>query len=368
MNASYVELASDADDSELTKIMEQIGMQGAMHVAFQKRPSYAKSLEVLGENARTLIARERKSRRIVGLGTQVEKLLYVNGSASRCGYLCDLRLQPSIASGFALARGYKALREQQCKHEIPFSLSVILDGNDAALRTLTSPRNSLPSYKSLGFINTPAIFFDGVRRAMPLLGYTFSVGTPEDLPKLAAFYSRELPSKQFAPVVPSNFMDSPQFRGIRPSDFYIAWLDGEIAGAIACWEQREFRQVVVHRYSRILTAARPLYNALCPLLSWRPLPRCGEELKFFYLSLVAVKGNSARLLAALFRFMYNARASGPWDFCVSSFHESDPLCSALSDYRILPTRGKLFWVSFPEQAEGLPHFDDRPIYFEMACA
>ena len=84
-------------------------------------------------------------------------MAYINGQPVRVGYLSDLRGHARYRNRLLLARGYKYLRQIHAANPVALYFTVILDGNQAALRTLVGERAGLPPYHDIGKILTPAV-------------------------------------------------------------------------------------------------------------------------------------------------------------------------------------------------------------------
>ena len=63
---------------------------------------------------------------------------------------------------------------------------------------------------------------------------------------------------------------------LRPEDILLAFRGGKLAGTLAGWDQRGFRQSVVHAYSPGMRWARPFYNCWARLRGLPSLPPPGQ--------------------------------------------------------------------------------------------
>ena len=161
MAARYqISLADSADEAELRRRMAKDHMQGNMVLSFRREPDYFLGCGVQGDQSQIVKCTDSKSGRIVGLGARHSKQLFVNGIEARVGYLSDLRGDQAVRKRTLLARGYSYLRELHTADQLPLYFSVILDGNDEAISSITTARAGLPIYEDRGRILTPAIHLD----------------------------------------------------------------------------------------------------------------------------------------------------------------------------------------------------------------
>jgi hypothetical protein len=133
-----------------------------------------------------------------------------------------------------------------------------------------------------------------------------------------------------------------------------------IAGCLAVWDQRGFKQAVVRGYAPALRLARPLLNLAGPALGAPRLPRPGEPLRHAFLSHVAVDGDDPRVLVALVEEAM-ATAGSDLDHLVTGFSERDPLLGAL--IRAFPSRryGSILYVVDWEDGRGAADTLDRRV-------
>ena len=69
---------------------------------------------------------------------------------------------------------------------------------------------------------------------------------------------------------------------MRFEDFFVALRGDKVAGCVALWDQRAYKQVVVRGYSRLLASSRWVLNIL-----GAGLPACESTLPMAWLSHLA---------------------------------------------------------------------------------
>src|SRR5207248_343014 len=144
------ELAGPADDADLRRVLAETPMAGRVAVTFRRDPSYFSAPEVDGHCRQVVAAREVETGRLVGFGSRSLRRLYVNGGPREVGYLSSLRLLAGHRNRGLVARGYAFFRGLHGDGRAPLYLTTIAEGNELAVRTLTSGRAGLPAYHDAG--------------------------------------------------------------------------------------------------------------------------------------------------------------------------------------------------------------------------
>ncbi len=361
-------LAGPPDDAALRRRMAEDRMDGHVSVSFRREPSYFAGCQLQGEAAQVIKCTDRVTGTLVGLGSRLTLQAFVNGVPARIGYLSDLRAAPAYRGGTLLARGYRFLRQLHEQDPTPLYYSIILEGNQAALRNLTGARAGLPHYRDLGRILSPAIHLDMARHTVRETGLRFVRGRPGQLTEIMAFLRREYARKQLAPVYQASDFATPRLRDLQPEDITLALRGERIVGTLAAWDQHRFRQTHIERYSAPLALMRPGYNLLARVTPLKPLPATGDRIPYFYLALAATEGNDPAIFRALLAQVYETRRRGPWNYCIAGLHESDPLAEVLTEYRRIESAGRLFVIHYPEDEPAFRALDSRPPYVEIGTA
>ena len=359
-------LANRSDDTALRRRMAEDVMQGDMGLSFRREPDYFLACGVQGKHSEIIKCVDGTDGRIVGLGARHTKTLFINGHEMPVGYLSDLRSDPAVRHRTLLARGYSFLRSLHDANPLPIYFSIILDGNEDAISSLTNARAGLPIYEDRGRILTPAIHLDFEKPEIPCSGVTVTRGSLALMPEVFDFLGVENSKRQFAPSYSSTDFGSPRLLGLAPEDFYLAYCKHVIVGCIATWDQSEFRQTHIENYSGMLQLARPFYNLAAWLSPLHRLPRPGQRVPYLYLSHIATRNNAPDIFATLLRSVYRDRRNSEYRFLIAGLHENDPLSAVLDDYRSIAAGGRLFAIYYPEDAEFMANVDDRTPYIEMA--
>ena len=367
MSRYEFQLAQPEDDADLRRRMAEDVLDGTIAVTFRREPDYFAGTALQGSAAEVMKCVQKPEERIVGLCTRTRVPAYINGEPQTVGYLCDLRADPSVRGGTLLARGFRKLRELHEAAPLPLYFTMILDGNDVAIDVLTSGRASLPQYRPLGRVLTPALHLDRPRRFRSTAGIRIATANATTIDGVIEFVNREFRKKQFAPAYGIDDLRGARLSGLRIEDIYVAF-DGErIVGCIACWDQSHVRQVYVERYSRALKLARPFYNLFAGVSSRKALPDPGNRIPFFYLAWIAVENDDRAVFRELLEHIYAERRQGPWHFFIAGLHEDHPLAGELDRFRGILSSGHLFAVHWADGQAAFDALDGRVPHVEAGA-
>lgn len=360
----HFRLATPDDDSALRARMAADIMHGRISISFRREPGYFVGAAVLGEQAQVIVC-ETAAGQIIALGSRSTRQAYLNGIASRTGYLSDLRIAREARKSTVLARGFEFLRTLHEADPVALYSTVVLDGNTAALDALTKVRAGLPYYQPLGRMLTPAVHLDFPRRVPRIPGVTLRRASIGDLPHVTGFLQREHARRQFAPVWDTAALTAPGIGRLRIEDFWLAERGGVLLAALATWDQHPLRQTHIEAYSKGLARIRPLYNLLARLSPLKPMPAQGEPVPYLYISALAVANDDPDIFNYLLASVCNALRTSPWHYAICGLHESDPLAAVLADYRRIEAAGLLYVVHYGEDADAFVALDDRVPYVDF---
>ncbi len=343
------EPAKESDDGELRALLHKTPMGGSISVAFLREPEYFSATRIQGAFTQVFIA--KAGGKIIGAATRAVRPIFLNGKIIDGGYLSDLRILPEFRRGMTLARGYRYLRNLHSDGRTSIYTTVIVEDNEPALRTVAANRADLPTYTDQGRIVTPMI---SLKKKLPEIPADVRSATCEDLPAIVAKLNET--KMQFQPAyVEKDFIDG-RFQNLQVSDFRLLFREGKLAGVMAVWDQRPFRQTVVKNYSGLVGTLRPLVN----LFRKPSLPAKDEPLRFFYIAFSAT--DTIEDYRALLRSIYNQSIDGPHTHMIAGLHERDPRLPVLRNYPQTHFAGRLFSVTFDEPVK----IDDRIPYVEAA--
>src|SRR6185295_2018695 len=79
MSRYQFDVATEADDADLRRVLAETPMPGRIAVSFRREPSYFAAAEIDGRFRQVVAARELNSGRIIGFGSRSVCQRYVNG-------------------------------------------------------------------------------------------------------------------------------------------------------------------------------------------------------------------------------------------------------------------------------------------------
>lgn len=360
-------LAGREQEAEFRRLVASSAMPGLPRLSYRREPDFWQGLNVQGERVQAMAFRSEG--RLVGMGCRSLRRCLVNGRPRLFGYLSGLRLDPSVRKGFALARGYRFLRELHGDGLVPAYLSTVMDGNTDAEGALLSGRAGLPTYLPWGRFVVHALS----PRRLKAGDLSGASGALRVLPgaKLGSraifeFLRTEGPRRQFYPCWRAEDLGTPLARGLTLGDFLVAERDGEVLGTIALWDQKAFRQLWVESYG-VLGVLRPAINLGMAVLGVPALPRSGAAVDAVSAACVLCKGDDLAVFSALLDAALDRLAREGRHCLLFGLHEDDPLQRELSRRRTWTQSSKLFVVHWADGESFVAGLDrTRPPYLELA--
>lgn len=362
------ELARPTDEPALRRLLRMTPLPGRVSVTLEREPCIELANAIEGERTQVLVARAPPDEAVVAMGARTLLTCFVNGKPTRVGYLGQLRVLPQYQGQPALLkRGYAALRALHADGVASFYLTTIVADNQPARRVLEAGLRGFPTYRYCGDFLT--LMLSTRRRGrFSAPGVTVSIGRPQDLDEIAQCLARNGQRFQFTPLwSKADLQSSERARGLHPGDFLVARHGANVVGCAACWDQREFKQVVVHGYSARLLLARPLWNVLASLLGSPRLPRPGSPVAFAYLSHLAVDDDDRVVFEALVAAGLREAAHRGLEHLTLGLAERNPLAPvALAHFRPRVYRSRAYLVYWSDGASVAHDVDSRPMHLEVA--
>lgn len=320
------------NSSERPRCLGRSGFQ------LEREPEFFAAARHEGGQYGTMAIRDRLTGRLAAMGSRSVHELFIDGQPQRVGYLSQLRIAPEHRrhTREVLRLGFEMLRQAHGEGEASFDITTIVTGNQAARRILEAGLPGLPRYQRLEDLVT---FLLPVRRLFrsATRGVHVASGSASSLPPILECLERFARRHQFAwHWTATNILP--------PERYYVAFEGNRIAGCLALWDQRAFKQVVVRGYNRRLTWCRPALN----LLGAR-LPQVGEPLAQAHLSHVAVDDDNPHVLAALLAAAMGDARRIELDYLTIGFAVRHPLCEVVRrSYRCREYLSGLYAVHWDE--------------------
>jgi hypothetical protein len=360
-------VAAGSDDAEVRRLLRETPLPGSVQLSLEREPEALGSAGIEGDVHDVIVARERATGRLAAIASRSSRERYVNGRASRVGYLGQLRVAPAFRRHAGLLDdGFESCRGLRGRDGASIHLASVVAENAGARRLLERGRSGWPVFRVVDRLATFAI----PARPGRLRGDAAGIvpGDRVGISDLAAVLDRFNRRHQFAPCWRAEEIEEPgRLRGLQPRDFLVALDRGSVAGCLAIWDQRSFKQVVVRGYAGALGRWRPLVNLLGPVFGAPRLPPVGSQLQFAYLSHLAVDDDDPEVAIALVgEALRGARERGI-DYVALGLSASGPLAASIQrTFAHRRYESVLYAVVWPDSANAADALDRRPSHPEIA--
>ncbi len=297
-------------------------MPGSVEVAFTREPRHAAGSGLAGAVDRTLLYRDGS--RLDGVGRLSVLDLWRGGLPQRVGYFGDLRVRSQARRPARILRdGYRILCEAAEELGVAGCFTSIATDNDRARRVLERGRRiGLPEYLPIADLVTLVV---PVRRPRAPFGDPAPKAHATES-ELTSFLDGVARGHDLALVWNTDRWRALGRHGLSPTDFHVVREEGRVVAAAGLWDQRPFKQTVIHGYHGALRWSRPLVNPLAALGWAPPLPPPGAVLSQGYL-VGAV--THARHWPGLLRALKAGAARRRLDWMVLSRDARDPELATL---------------------------------------
>jgi hypothetical protein len=190
-----------------------------------------------------------------------------------------------------------------------------------------------------------------------------------DRDMLLEFWHRFGKLRQFFPVFETTdlFCNAGLLNGLRPEDVSLAFLGEELIGTLAVWNQRSFKQTIVHGYDGWLALARPLYNAYARMMQRPVLPRPGSKLSCAFAAVPIVCGDDVKVFRLLMEWQLRQLRGRGIQKLLLGLHQDDPLLPAARRFSSVEFVTRLYVVYWPEDTPNLATIMSRVPYLELGC-
>jgi hypothetical protein len=367
MSRYRFELATEADDEQLRRVLAAAPMDGDVSVSFQREPSYFDAAVVGGDFVQTVVGRLSATGEIVGFGVRSVRTMFVNGQPRPIGYLSTLRLLPEHRNLGLIARGYRFFAELHDDRSTSLYLTTIAEGNDRAVDVLTRGRAGLPPYHKAGRFFT-FVIPPRQRRSngTTVADVIVRSAVMDDLPAIVEFLNEYGRRRQFFPCYDAADFFQPRctFRDLQTGDILLAVRDRRIVGTLGMWDQSGFRQSVVHRYSRRLQWTRPAFNLWARLRGMPRLPPVGETFPAVNAAIPVVADDDPAVYAELFNAAARWLAESSRHLLLG-LHETDPLLPVAAKHAAAKYVTRLYYVCWSDGDALRRSLDNQPLYLEL---
>jgi hypothetical protein len=362
------DLATAADDADIRRLLREHPVPGRVTVSFEREPSYFLGCGTMGPVCQVLVARDVTTGELVGVACRAIRPMFVNGEPTEVGYLAQLRIHRRHRGRWLLSRGFRMIHALHADARVTRYITTITDDNAEARTLLVDhPRRHFPAYREIGQLLTLAVVTRRARdRRRP--GCEVTAAGAADLGDVLAFLDRHGPARQFYPAyTKDDFGDAPATRGFRIEDFLLASRGSELLGVAGLWDQRAYKQTVVHGYTGALRWARPLTIPVARLVGLPSLPRPGRPVHSAHLAFICVAGSDPAVFQTLLDRARDLAARRGLAYLIVGLDARDPLLATARQCLHVAYPSRLYTVSFPEDECSNVPLDSRVPYLETAA-
>jgi hypothetical protein len=364
-------LATADDDAELREVLSSTPMIGQISVSFAREPNFFAATPVDGKLVQIVVGRDVEQGRIVGMGSRTAGPRYVNERCTSVGYLGGLRLLPEYRGrGGLIARGYRLLRRLHADQAAPYYLTTIAADNVIALQTIAAGRAGLPTYHPLGDYVTISLNPAAASRVdRGSSRISTRLATIDDREQIITFLNTHGSRRQFFPAYDAAdlFQEQGWLQGLYSHDVMLAFRDDELVGTWGAWDQRPFKQTIIHSYDRWLTLARPAYNLIAGMRKRAILPFPGSVLAARYGAILVIAKDDAEICRSLIGAMSRELLLRGGRLVFLGMHASDPLLWIARTVGGREYVTRLYLVFWPDQPPDLAELTQRIPYLELGC-
>ncbi|HEY1170483.1 MAG TPA: hypothetical protein VGH19_03850 [Verrucomicrobiae bacterium] len=309
-------LAKPEDDAGLRRLLRENPMRGAVTLTMEREPDYFADADLPGMEKQTIIAKEGGV--VVSAGSCAVRRRFVDGRASRVGYLGGLRLDERVAGRFDIVRrGYEVLREMQQADPADYYFTSIAADNARARAFLERGVRGMPRYEFIGELVTLLLPVKGMKRA----GQSLAVPTVDEV---VSFLNEQNADRQFAECWTVQELEALSELGLRREDFRGVRVNRKWVAMGAVWDQRSFKQTVIREYGGALALARPWVNLAARCFGTSVLPAVGSTLANAFVSPLAVDPKMPEALTELLGGLAEVARTRGIEYLTVGFAAEDP--------------------------------------------
>lgn len=283
----FYEIAKESDGEEISQLLEQADFDGDISLVYRKRPNAILSISKDCEKSAIVVGRECSTKKIKGVGICSINKMKCSGFVEDIAYLGGLRIDKS--STLNIIESYKFLELFVKENNVKYTYTTILEDNVYTQKMLSKKRKLMPYYIKIADYTVNIIG----KNLFSFSKNKCQKATISDLEELKNFIERESKDKMFFPYL--NLDNN--FFGLSFDDFYV--LKNENNEIIACgilWDQCDYKQLLLKRYSKKYKIIKKLTSFLGKLLKFPKFPEENEVIKYETLSFLLYKDNDINIL------------------------------------------------------------------------
>lgn len=361
-------LADHTTEAELRALLRRNPLSGRISLSLEREPNAFHAAGIGGDVHELLLGSCDDWQQLVGIGARFELDAYVNGEPTRIGYFGEFRMDGGLKQRRKLLfQAYDAMHHYHEQGNVPYYVTTVVADNHAARRLFEADLPSLPTYQPMEMLTTMTIPVRSGSRVRAASRNVRAARTDE-MTTLAALLKRHGPARQFQPVWSDATLRSPErCRGLSAQDFVVCIEDDAIVACVALWDQRRFKQTVVHDYAPGLRRLRPWYNLVAPLARRPRLPAPGARLETTFLSHLATDPDDEETLVAMLAQACRDAMHRGLDYLMIATAVRDPACATIrSRFKCHSFDSMLYLSYWDDGKDAAAVVDDRIARPEMA--
>ena len=335
--------ALTSDDEQIRQLAREIPLEGEIKLRYQREPSYFAVSAIQGNPNQTVVGIVNK--RVMAVVSWNLQKVFVNGKVCNAGYLNNVRVHPSVRSGFSFIKGLKFLEEFVKKQETDFHFATLIDSNNLTNSLFTSGRTLLPRFYNQGRIFTYAIPLQKRKRNL-LRDRTFKIvkASPEQRNEIISFLNEEGAKTEFFPVINEDCYNMDIF---KQSTFFIAFDNNEsIVGVCSTVDFTSHKQHVVEGFSKSFRPIVFSLNIFLKLKGLHRIPKKGQKVLMLHAGFTVVKNNDLKVFKSLLSRVLLEFSGAGFHYITLALHENNPLIKGMKKITKICYKSRLYFFNF----------------------
>jgi len=354
--------AQASDSAALMELIHQTPQEGKVHLNFERYPDFFHATHVTTTEPDVWIMIDHKNTKLAGSFSIGKREVYVAGQKRSTRYGNDLRIHKDYQGGRTLLRMFKKYRELM---QDEWMQTVILEENKASINSVGSGRLGLPTYYQAGQFLTHMV--DLPKKQHSVTHHSIRRASDNDRDTMQAFFDLHASGKEFYPCYDFSKIGSacPYYRGMKLSDFFLAYEDDLLVGISGVWDQKAFKQTRFVAYQGSMKILRYLNNLNSKLFGGLQLPRAGSLSNYLSLHSILCKENSVAIFTDLLRYILNSYQETQYEALIFGFDKRDPLhqaCQGLKGHQLVSNHYLASYGADPAE-----DFDKSRLFYLEPC-
>ena len=350
-NTLEYSLANEGDSHQLLELFEDMDFSGNISVLFTRRPNPYNSLMLEGNQVIIPIVRDSSNGIICAMGCCIIRKAFINGQIKNVGYLTGLKIRKEYKSKLYLIRDVYNYLYQETKDKVDIYYSTILEDNKQAQKLLEKKRKNMPLYDFKGDYTVYFFAHSNLNRILKKTDYKRYKFEKGNINGLEEFYKNKLSNFNFSPIDTGLY-------GINSEDFYALRNEsGDIIAACCLWDQREYKQYIVTKYSGVFKYINRLPT------NWLGYPNFPKEnIPANYASISLFYVDHMDLNIGEYFLRQVAKSSKQYEFLMLGLYENHDFNKMFKHIKHIKYKSRLYTVSWTDEVLDL---DGRSINIEV---